>query len=276
MSAWTVAIEQIQDPESAHAAAVRQVRLGGLFKKKLPITITGAPGSGKTQLFGLLTGKTIRSEESAAADTGYARTTRRRQVWSVRTIPGAASENRSRLTDRLFDSGRTQLYGLVHVVSYGFNTVWDGELALEGDLQQETLEELRRRQLRKELADFEELADLITRKTRRAQGTPTLWPSWLLVAVNKADLFWSEIDRAGEYYLPGSESPFDDIRQQVTSHFGGLFDFRSEVLPIALSSQPFRFAARRMDLTVPSQLTSAQANISAEILARRLEGLSGF
>ena len=70
MSAWTDAIEQIQNPASAHADVVRQVRLGGLFKKKLPITITGAPGAGKTQLFGLLTGKTIRPEESAAADTG--------------------------------------------------------------------------------------------------------------------------------------------------------------------------------------------------------------
>ena len=161
------------------------------------------------------------------------------------------------------------------MVSYGFNTA-GRRVRPRGDLQRETLEELRKRQLRKELADFEELADLITRKTRRAQETPTLWPSWLLVAVNKADLFWSEIDLAGEYYLAGSKSPFDVIRQQLTSHFGGLFDFRSEVLPVALSSQPFRFSARRMDLVVSSQLTSAQATISAEILARRLEGLSGF
>jgi hypothetical protein len=275
MSAWSEAIDLIDNPGSAQAAPARRLRWP-VLKKKLPITVTGMPGAGKTQLFSALTGKDTRQFESVVADAGYARTTDRRRAWAVRTIPGAASANRDSMTDRLFDSGRTRLYGLVHVVSYGYNTVWDGELTLESQLRSKKLVELRKYQLKQELADFEELVNLITLKTKRARADQHLWPQWLLVVVNKADLFWSDISRAGEYYLPGSNSAFDVRRRQLTEHFGRIFDFKCEMLPVALSAAPFHFTARRMDLTVASQLSSEQRAVSVELLRARLEALSGF
>jgi hypothetical protein len=276
MSAWTEAIDLINNPGSAQAIPARRLRWPPVLKKKLPITVTGMAGSGKTQLFSALTAKETRHFESVVADAGYARTTQRRLAWAVRTIPGAASTNRDSLTDRLFDSGRTRLYGLVHVVSYGYNTVWDGELTLESQLRSKGLAELRSYQRKRELADFEELADLITLKTKRARADQHLWPRWLLIVVNKADLFWSDISQAGEYYLPGSNSAFDYCRRQLAEHFGGIFDFKCETLPVALSAAPFRFTARQMDLTVESQLSSEQMAISVELLRARLEALSGF
>lgn len=274
MSAWRDAIEFISDPASTQAAPARHFRWPPFLKKKLPITVTGMPGAGKTQLFSALTAKESKQIESATADTWYARTTDRWRAWAVRTIPGATSANRDSLTDRLFGSAQTQLYGLIHVVSYGYNTVWDGELTLERQLPSKRLVELRKYQLKQELADFEQLVNLIILKTKRAPQK--LWPRWLLIVVNKADLFWSDISEAGEYYLPGSGSPFDSRRDELTRHFGGLFDFRCEILPVALSAAPFRFTARQMDVTVASQLSKEQMAVSVSLLSERLEALSGF
>jgi hypothetical protein len=161
------------------------------------------------------------------------------------------------------------------VVSFGYNTVWRDEYTVESQIGGNTLQDLRRFQIQKELEDLDLLAELIATKTRRTPDQQ-LWPRWLVVAVNKADLYWDDIDTAAQYYLPGSGSPFDRKREKIVSHFGGLYPFVSETIPVALSTTDFTFTAREMDVTAESQLHPDQISAAVNFMRMRLEGLSGI
>ena len=56
-------------------------------------------------------------------------------------------------------------------------------------------------------------------------------PTWLVVAVTKADLFADDLDAAVHYYSPGSGSPFGDKLDQLRALAGGA-KLSIDVLPV--------------------------------------------
>ncbi len=56
-------------------------------------------------------------------------------------------------------------------------------------------------------------------------------PTWLVVAVTKADLFADDLDAAVHYYSPGSGSPFGDKLDELRALAGGA-KLSIDVLPV--------------------------------------------
>jgi hypothetical protein len=56
-------------------------------------------------------------------------------------------------------------------------------------------------------------------------------PTWLVIAVTKADLYPDELDEAVRYYSPGSGSPFADKLDELRALAGGA-KLSIDVLPV--------------------------------------------
>ena len=56
-------------------------------------------------------------------------------------------------------------------------------------------------------------------------------PTWLVIAVTKADLFADDVDAAVHYYSPGSGSPFGDKLDELRALAGGA-KLSIDVLPV--------------------------------------------
>src|SRR5205823_8957453 len=113
------------------------------------------------------------------------------------------------------------------------------------------LEALSERNIRRELASFQETCDKIKQKHLLAPSP--FRPRWLLVIVNKADLFWDGVAQARDYYAPHSGSVFDGYAQSLMRQLGTLA-IRYEVFPVALRAADFSFQSNRGNLEVASQL----------------------
>ncbi|WP_327415341.1 hypothetical protein [Streptomyces sp. NBC_01233] len=177
------------------------------------LAFTGESGAGKTMLFGALSegGARLGGQEttkSLTAELGH----RSLILGSLRirvsalVVPGQVAQERDRAMNRIL-SEHTSPKGIVHVVCWGHNKVWNRsnqnvlERAARDSSGALTPESIRAWHLEKELADFEQLCDRIN-ETRAAERSLR----WLVVAVSKADLYWDRIEEVRDYYIPGSDA----------------------------------------------------------------------
>jgi hypothetical protein len=69
-----------------------------------------------------------------------------------------------------------------------------------------------------EIKEFTQVSELIKTSCRCKPET------WLILAVAKCDLYWSELDAAKRYYLPGSsdstDSPFSSQLRELVNYLG--------------------------------------------------------
>jgi len=223
--------------------------------RPIPILVSGTPGAGKTMLCrswdAAQRGNPDPTYMSTALDDLHILIRQRRWVWfdrkvrlALSVVPGQTSRNRvggfaSRLT-----SGHTAT-GAVHVVCWGYNTMWGtgDELAvvrklsaLDGENPDEDPAEVATKQARL-LRDFHlglELADL--KETLRHLGAswgkarPVRTQRWLVLALAKCDLFWSELEEASAYYLGDPESKFGRLISDFQDRYGPI---EVEVLPVS-------------------------------------------
>ncbi|MEV4141159.1 hypothetical protein AB0J72_54470 [Dactylosporangium sp. NPDC049742] len=168
------------------------------FPKRTKVTLTIVPGQ-------------------ASRDMNFV-VARSRTMWfpkrtkvTLTIVPGQASRERTRtFGDRLMPGHTTM--GAVYVTCWGHNEIWDtrGDAALVRKvlrttagspghrLAEDHLKKLRELLLKREEQDLEDaLQRLAASWVRNPAGGR---PRFLMVAVNKADLFWSRIDEALEYY----------------------------------------------------------------------------
>jgi hypothetical protein len=131
----------------------------------------------------------------------------------TRVLPGQSGYRAHGETEAFFDN--EDLEGVVHVVDYGYSVPRDSvvarKLVRDG---YDTFERIRALNLESEMNSFRELLANFGRHIRVHGG-----PKWLIVAVNKIDLYPEKIDSALDYYH------FDG-----TGAFGGaLSDFRNQM-----------------------------------------------
>ncbi len=219
--------------------------LKAFFGKKTTIAITGMQGIGKTVLLDHLTGQGLEKGytlplQSQAVEKGKVATGGQRILVSV--VPGQNAQPRLLALDSIF-GGRHPVQGVVHVVGNGFATVrTKGAVeVLTRDLKLTTIKKYRGHQLDKELKDLDRTCEAIRESHRKHRA-----PSWLIVAVGKADLYQDTMNKARQYYSPEGETPFSARLRELTDQVGS-DNFRWAAVPVCSIVEPFEWSQKRVN-----------------------------
>ena len=242
-------------------AKVTRILLG----KKSQLAITGMPGVGKSVLVDHFTGKAYArgynppAHRSIDLERTKIKGSSARMILSV--IPGQESPERHESLDAVFESKR-RVDGIIHVVCNGYTTLRDPAARSFLIKQGINVEKFRQQQLADEIKDFTTTADSIRRSFRRNKSRP-----WLIVAVDKFDLFANDDDRTlayARYAAPGGEfyEQVDSLRSQV-----GTDNLISEVAPVSAWLEDFVWG----DESTPSTLTVSQRDALIGGLLKMIE-----
>ena len=142
----------------------------------------------------------------------------RMRGYRFRVVPGENAATRLGALDEVFHDEPVD--GVLHVVAYGHAT--PRRTAGTSGAGAATREE----QLAAELEDWSITAHRIAGMAVRRER-----PTWLVIAVTKADLFADDVDAAVDYYSPGSGSPFADKLDELRALAGGA-KLSIDVLPV--------------------------------------------
>ena len=236
-----------------------------LLGKKKTIVFTGMGGVGKTVLFDHLSGTAFDAkyappqEMSQAIEIGKMPARKKRIKISV--VPGQESRPRLQAINELF-YGDKPINGVVHVVANGFVELRHPEarqVLIEQGL--DTLQKFREHQLREEVEDFDATCNAIRQSAQKHR-----MPNWMIVAVNKCDLYASDIETARTYYATSTTSPFrtrlSSLQQQL-----GTDNFRWTIAPVCSWLDDFTWNGN----TTKPQLNVSQRNQFLSRLSATLE-----
>jgi len=156
--------------------------------------------------------------------------------WSdiVRVIPGQSSLQRAEGLHEAFNSHKS-LRGVIHVVDWGY-TPERQAVIVEKRIKEDKLisvDDWREHNLPIEVQEFSKVCEKIRESYARC-GSPT----WLIVAVNKADLFTKNLDCAQKYYHPQGNSDFSQNVQKLLSDIGNL-SFKVKIVPVSSWDRDF-------------------------------------
>lgn len=188
---------------------------------KTEIAVVGRAGVGKTVLVAQLTGTASSLSYqlpgmSTKVETELLRVPVSGPSKILRVVPGQeVNTDRLQGLDEILNR-HDHLEGLIYVTNWGYTLSRDPSFRatlLAAGVH--TVEDLRRHVLEAELFDFENIVRMV--KQARANGRG---PKWLLVAVNKVDLFWDRLGEAEAYYGPDSEGPFSKLLKDLLLDVG--------------------------------------------------------
>ncbi len=193
-----------------------------LLRHRYPtVAVTGMTGVGKTRLADRLARRASAEEGHEVGSAVMERRTRRTarlRGYRFRVVPGENAATRLGALDQVFHDEPVD--GVLHVVANGYATP-----RRTGGTSGAALAS-REEQLAAELEDWaitaHRIASMAVRRDR---------PTWLIVAVTKADLFADDVDEAVRYYSPGSGSPFGDRLDELRALAGGA-KLSIDVLPV--------------------------------------------
>ena len=236
-----------------HTLASAPERVGRLFRRRFPVVaVTGMTGVGKTQLVDRLARRTSADVPEVGSAVMERRTRRNARLrgYRFRVVPGENAATRLGALDEVFHDEAVD--GVLHVVAYGHAT----PRRTAGTTG--TAESTREAQLAAELEDWAITAHRIaSMAVRRSQ------PTWLVIAVTKADLFADDLDEAVRYYSPGSGSPFAERLDELRRLAGGA-KLSVDVLPVCAAGGDRR-----------SAMPDKQCAAMVDRLEARLAQLSG-
>lgn len=186
------------------------------------IVILGRPSVGKTILskclhgqapkFNYKTPDTSPSIETEALNFGD---------WTklVRVIPGQTDNKQRDIgIEEAFHKSKS-LEGVIYVVDWGYSEPRDLTLksSLIIDKGLDTIEKIRDYNLKNEIEDIKSVCEQI--KVAYSNGKA---PKWIIIAVNKVDLFYDRINNAQRYYSINYQSQFADEINKLINSIGAL------------------------------------------------------
>ena len=204
---------------------------------KTNIVVLGRPAVGKSVLASKLYGEandlswelpdTSSQVESRAIQLGE---------WTslVRVIPGQTTAESDIGIDEAFNK-HSELQGVMFVTDWGFTGVRDNTLKESMIKNQgiDTLEKLRQHNLKSELAYFRRACDKIREAYSNGRKI-----KWVLIVVNKVDLFPESVDEAMNYYSTNIDSPFVEILNETLKSIGEL-NIKCSIMPISAWQSDF-------------------------------------
>jgi hypothetical protein len=187
--------------------------------KKSSIAVTGMAGVGKTVLFDHLGGEAYKlgyKPPGKSEEEESGKVSAKGKRIGFRIIPGDSASPRRESIDGLF-LGKKPVDGVIHVVANGYIETRKrvARTALVEDFKLDTLQKYREFHLNEELKDLHETCELIRQSCKKHRK-----PTWLLVAVTKADLFYAKIEEAEEYYSPEGAGDFSRRIKLLQSQVG--------------------------------------------------------
>lgn len=239
MEPWTLGV-------TGANVALRQnrevARVWRRIKRKLrgdraAIVITGLPGVGKTVLFDHLTGAASKDGYAPPGESIQIETGKRKRKGlriRMRVIPG---QDRWVRQDglRAISSGQEELSGLLHVVANGYTKIrseWAGQHISDS----ETIDSFRAKQRSREIIDLEQTLDRLRENMAHVRR-----PIWVVIAVNKVDLFSEapELTEAQAFYTDSSGA-FQAAISRFTQTVGS-DNVHINVIPVSAWPETFTF-----------------------------------
>ncbi len=204
------------------AVANAPERIGKVLRRRYPlVAVTGMTGVGKSALADRLARRAQAELEPEVGSATMERRTRRAtrlRGFRYRVVPGENAATRLGALDAVFHDEPVD--GVLHVVANGHATPRRTAGTTGAGAAS------REQQLAAELEDWKITAHRIASMAVRRDR-----PTWLVIAVTKADLYPDEVDAAVEYYSPGSGSPFAATLDELRSLAGGA-KLSIDVLPV--------------------------------------------
>lgn len=154
----------------------------------------------------------------------------------VAVIPGQSSQERARALDEALNK-TNELDGVIHVVDWGFTSIREAAVRKEmiESRKIDSIDKIREHNLALELNDFESMLDKLTMSISNGRG-----PKWLVIAVNKVDLFEKDLLIAERYYNPLCTSPFTDKINSFLRTVGAN-NIKVVHLPVCPMPEPFEW-----------------------------------
>lgn len=185
---------------------------------KTQILITGAPSAGKTLLSGQMHGKArTLYYEKPDASLGVETDAIQLGQWTklVRVLPGQTNLRTQGEIDAF--ASNDSLEGLIHVVDWGYSLPRDPSVQISLVKRDgiQTIKQLREYNLEIELDALKsEIGNI--RKSFHSVGRP----KWLIIAVNKVDLFQEDLPDALLYYHKEGAGPFSSALRSLEKDLG--------------------------------------------------------
>lgn len=185
------------------------------------IVIVGRPSVGKSVMASYLYGETNNlSWELPDTSKGVESNAFTLGDWTniVRVIPGQTTNERYLGLNEAF-SKSSKLEGIIYVADWGFTDVRD-KIVKQQMIEKEdldTIKAIRDFNLKLELEDFK----IICKEIEKAFALGKA-PKWLLIIVNKVDLFFENktLNLAQKYYHPKGNSAFSKVVQSTINIVG--------------------------------------------------------
>lgn len=217
---------------------------------KPSVIVTGRAGVGKSVLASHYHGEANSldwSEPGTSLDVEIKPITIGDWTKIVAVIPGQNSVERARALDEALNQSN-DLDGVIHVVDWGYTSI--RESAVKKDMIEragiDTVDKIRAHNMQLELNDFDSMLEKLTMAIANKRG-----PKWLVIAVNKIDLFERDLSEAEDYYHPECNSVFADKIKSLYENVGKQ-NIKVISLPVCSMPEPFEWNGQ----TVSAQIDS--------------------
>lgn len=203
------------------------------------IVVLGRPNVGKSVMVDFLLGVTKEINYAlpdASSKVESEALTAGKFTKLIRTIPGQSSEERFNGLIEAFNT-HSNLEGIIYTCNWGY-TNERSDVMRKRRITEEgfgTIEEIRKFNLEKELEDYRLMCHEIEKAYSSNKNL-----KWLLLVVNKADLFSSdaELNEAQQYYDPEGAGPFAEVTNNLLGKIGRN-NIKCAALPLCSYAESF-------------------------------------
>ncbi|WP_173021339.1 GTPase domain-containing protein [Lewinella sp. W8] len=215
--------------------------LATLDKTGTEVVILGRPGVGKSVLAAYLYNETNNlSWELPQTSTEVEVKAITFGDWTnlVRVIPGQTTQERLQGLSEAFEKSKS-LEGVIYVVDFGYTDIRSPVVKQDAIENRglDSIDKIRRFNLLAELEDFKKVSFLIEKSVANGKQVP-----WLLIVVNKADLFFesTELLEAETYYHPEGGSQFSQLIENLYKKLGSQ-RLKIASVPLSCYQKPFHW-----------------------------------